>query len=186
MSSAEELQASRLRLLTTANQQRRMFERTLHDGPQQHLVALAVSVRLARTVAKNDPEAVDEALALLGEEVQSTLEALRQLAHRIYPPLLEDRGLRHALEAAGDRLPGDVEVGALERLSPDVEAAIYFCCTDAMEHAGAKVRVWQDDGQLHLSVTGPALDRVRLTDSITALGGEVRADDSGADATILL
>ena len=186
MSSAEELQASRLRLLTSANEQSLTFERTLHDGPQQHLVALAVSVRLARTTAKSNPAAVDEALSQLGDELQTTLEELRQLAQRIYPPLLEDRGLSHALSAANDRLPGDVDVGQLERLSPDVEAAVYFCCTEAMEHPGAKVRVWQDGTTLHLSVTGADIDTLRFGDYTTALGGELRTDPSCAEATIPL
>ena len=190
MSTVEELQASRLRLLTAGHEQRRTFERTLHDGPQQHLVALAVSVRLARTLAKSDPAGVDDVLAQLGDELQTTLEDLRQLAHRIYPPLLEDRGLSHALSAAGDRLPGDVDVGELERMSADVEAAVYFCCTEAMEHAGAKVRIWQDGSTLSLTVSG-ADDTVSFADCITApsaaksASSAVRQGDHSRQATNL-
>jgi signal transduction histidine kinase len=184
MTTVEELQASRLRLLTGANQERRGFERTLHDGPQQHLVALAVSVRLARTLAKNDPAGVDEVLAQLGEEVQATLEDLRDLAHRIYPPLLEDRGLGHALASAGDRLAGEVEVGDLQRLPIEVEAAVYFCCVEALEHKDAKVRIWQDGATLRFTVTGADIDAVNLGDHVAALGGELRVQPDGIEASI--
>jgi signal transduction histidine kinase len=184
MSTVEELQASRLRLLTTANDQRRTFERTLHDGPQQHLVALAVSVRLARTLAARDPAGVDGVLAQLGEEVQATLEDLRDLAHHIYPPLLEDRGLGHALASAGDRLAGEVEVGDLERLPVEVEAAVYFCCVEALEQKDAKVRLWQDGATLHFSITGAHVDALSLGDNVAALGGELRVEPACLEATI--
>jgi glucose-6-phosphate-specific signal transduction histidine kinase len=183
MSAAEELQASRLRLLTSANQQRRTFERNLHDGPQQHLVALAVSVRLARTMAKSNPDAVDEALSQLGDEVQTALEELRALAHRIYPPLLEDRGLAHALTAAGDRLPGTVDVGDLERLPADVEAALYFACTDVMEQNG-DIMLRRDGAALHLTAKGAGLATTSLADTVAALGGELRAEPGHLEALI--
>jgi signal transduction histidine kinase len=179
MTAVEDVQASRLRLLTAANQTRRLFERALHDGPQQHLVALAVSVRLARTMAKSDPSAVDDVLAQLGNDVQTTLEDLRELAHRIYPPLLEDRGLAHAVNAAGDRLAGTVEVGDLERLPPDVEAALYFACTDAMEQ-NADVRLWCEDSTVHLLVTGADVATTSLADTVAALGGDLRVDATTA------
>jgi len=185
MTAVEDGQASRLRLLTGANRTRRSFERSLHDGPQQHLVALAVTVRLARTLAKNDPSAVDDVLAQLGDDVQTALEELRALAHRIYPPLLEDRGLAHALGAAGDRLAGTVEVGDLDRLAPDVEAALYFACTDAMEQ-NADVRVWCEDATVHLVVTGTDIATTTLADTVGALAGDVRVDAKTAEATIPL
>jgi len=185
MSGAEELQASRLRLLTSANQQRRTFERNLHDGPQQHLVALAVSVRLARTMAKSNPDAVDEVLSQLGDEVQTTLEELRALAHHIYPPLLEDRGLAHALMAAGDRLPGTIDVGDLERLPTEVEAALYFACTEVMEQNG-DVMLRRDGDAVHLTAKGAGLATTSLADTVAALGGKVTVDPAGAEAVIPL
>jgi signal transduction histidine kinase len=185
VSEIEEVQASRLRLLSAGQKQRRTFERTLHDGPQQHLVALAVSVRLARTLAKRDPTAVDEVLAQLGDDVQATLQDLRDLAHRIYPPLLEERGLAHALGAAAGWLAGDVEVdGDLARMPAEIEAAVYFCCTDALERPGTKLRLWQDAGLLRLSVTGDAIDVVHLADCVRAVGGQVKAQPSCVEASI--
>jgi len=185
MTAPEELHASRLRLLTSANQKRRTFERTLHDGPQQHLVALAVSVRLARTMAKSNPDAVDEVLSQLGDEVQTALEELRALAHRIYPPLLEDRGLAHALMADGDRLPGTIDVGDLERLPAELEAALYFSCTDVMEQ-NANVRLWCEDATVRLAVTGTDVVTTSLADTVAALGGQITVDPAGAEATIPL
>lgn len=185
MTTAEDGQASRRRLLTSANTTRRTFERALHDGPQQHLVALAVTVRLARTLAKNDPSAVDDVLAQLGEDVQATLQELRELAHRIYPPLLEDRGLAHALTAAGDRLPGTADVAGLERLPADMEAALYFACTDLMEQ-NADVAIRCEDSTVHLSVTGADIATTSLADTVAALGGRLSVEPAGAEAVIPL
>ena len=185
MTAVEDAQASRRRLLTSANSTRRTFERALHDGPQQHLVALAVTVRLARTLAKNDPSAVDDVLAQLGEDVQATLQELRELAHRIYPPLLEDRGLAHALTSAGDRLPGTADVAGLERLPADLEAALYFACTDLMEQ-NADVAIKCEDSILHVVVTGVDIATTSLADTVTALGGDLRVDGTRTEATIPL
>ncbi|MBV8957445.1 MAG: hypothetical protein JO087_01640 [Actinobacteria bacterium] len=183
MTTAEDVQASRRRLLTNANLTRRTFERALHDGPQQHLVALAVTVRLARTLAKNDPTAVDDVLAQLGDDVQTSLQELRDLAHRLYPPLLEDRGLASALSAASDRLPGSADVSGLERLPTDVEAALYFACTDLMERH-ADVRLWCEGSTLHLTVTGADVATTSLADTVAALGGEIRMEPPRVEALI--
>ena len=82
---------------------RREIERNLHDGAQQHLVALAVNVRLARELAETDSEASLELLDQLGLDLQDAVQELRALAHGIYPPLLIDRGLEEALRAAAGR-----------------------------------------------------------------------------------
>ena len=72
---------------------RRRIERDLHDGPQQHLVALAVNLQLARDLVDADPLAAKALLEDMGREVQLALEETAKLAHRIYPPLLEAGGL---------------------------------------------------------------------------------------------
>ena len=95
---AEELRQSRARVVAAADFERRKIERDLHDGAQQHLVALAVSVRLARQLADSDPETTKEMLDQLGTDLQEAVQELRNLAHGIYPPLLMDRGLEAALE----------------------------------------------------------------------------------------
>jgi signal transduction histidine kinase len=201
---AEELRASRARVVAAGDEQRRKIERNLHDGAQQHLVALAVNLRLARTVARSDPAAADELLQQLGEDVQATLEELRTLAHGIYPPLLMDRGLGDALRAAAGRsvLPTEVEDADVGRFNPDTEAAVYFCCLEALQNAGkhagegakATIKVWQEDDHLHFSVTdtgagfdlaayGAGAGFVNMSDRVGAVGGTVRVDSAPGSGT---
>ena len=133
-----ELQASRARIVTAADESRRSIERDLHDGAQQHLVALAVRIGLARTLLDADPAAVPALLDALRADAQAAIGAVRELAHGIYPPLLRERGLGEALRTAAVRspLPCAVEVDLPGRYPPDVEACVYFCCLEAMQNAG--------------------------------------------------
>ena len=96
----ESLRASRRRLVRAADADRRRIERDLHNGVQQHLVALAVNVQLAGRLADTDPAAAKTLLEQLERDVQETLDATAQLAQRIYPPLLEPRGLAAVLRSA--------------------------------------------------------------------------------------
>lgn len=157
-----ELHESRARIVAAGDAERRRLERNLHDGAQQHLVALAVKVRLARDAVEDDPA---DAMTLLDElrtDLQDAIAELRALAHGIFPPLLVSGGLTHALPAAASRatLPATVECIDIDRYEPELEAAVYFCCVEAMQNAskhageGAKiaVRVWQDDGALRFTV----------------------------------
>jgi signal transduction histidine kinase len=189
-----DLQASRRRLVTTADAERRRIERDLHDGAQQHLVALAVGIRLVRDglaagAAPGDVELLDE----LDRGVRESITSLRHLAHGIYPPLLRDAGLGEALRAAAKRSPLDVTVaaGTLGRHPEQVEAAVYFCCLEALANAakhapGAAVTITLEagPGELRFEVgdTGPGFDPARtpagaglsnMADRIGALGGEV-------------
>src|SRR5208283_4680429 len=107
---ADELRESRARIVASGDAERRRMERDLHDGAQQHLVALAVNLRLVRDIIADDPEAGAEILDQLAKDVQDTIHELRELAHGIYPPLLVDSGLVEALRAAANRNPLDVEV----------------------------------------------------------------------------
>ena len=91
---ADELRESRARIVASGDAERRRVERNLHDGAQQHLVALAINLRLARDIVADDPEGAGEMLGQLAEDVQLTIKELRELAHGIYPPLLADNGLR--------------------------------------------------------------------------------------------
>jgi signal transduction histidine kinase len=131
-----ELAASRARVVAAADESRRRIERNLHDGAQQHLVALAVKLGLAQQV--DEPEMVGELLAELRSDVQGAIDALRELAHGIYPPLLRERGLPEALRAAATRapLPAEVDVRLPGRYPAEAETAVYFCCLEAMQNAG--------------------------------------------------
>ena len=134
-----DLQASRRRLVTTADAERKRIERDLHDGAQQHLVALAVGIRLVRdSLAACAPPADIELLDELDRGVRESIGSLRDLAHGIYPPLLRDSGLEEALRAAAKRSPLAVTVSAtdLGRHPEQVEAAVYFCCLEALANAG--------------------------------------------------
>ena len=192
---AEELRASRARIVAASDAARRQIERNLHDGAQQHLVALAVNVRLARKLVESDPGASAEMLDQLGEGLKDAVTELRALAHGIYPPLLVDRGIEEALRSAAGRaaLPTTVEAEGLERFTPEQEAAVYFCCMEALQNAGkhagevatATVHVWRDDAALcfEVSDTGAGFDAggvkghgagfVNMSDRVGAIGGTV-------------
>jgi signal transduction histidine kinase len=191
-STLDDLRASRSRLVAAADAERRRIERNLHDGAQQHLVALAVSLRLARDLAQDDPEASAEILDQLGHDVRDTIQQLRDLAHGIYPPLLADAGLAEALRAAAQRSPNAVRVDSTrDRFPAEVEAAVYFCCLEALQNAAkhapdadVEVRVWDDERVLRFEITddGPGFD-VRtataghgfqnMADRLGAIGGRV-------------
>jgi signal transduction histidine kinase len=200
---AEELRASRARIVATADAERRKIERNLHDGAQQHLVALAVNLRLTRDLLADDPEGAAEMLESLVDSVKDTVQELRDLAHGIYPPLLMDSGLPEALRAAGSRCPLDVTVDAsgVGRYSTEIEAAVYFCCLEALQNASkhapdATVAVTASDsaGRLHFEVAddGPGFDPavataghgfVNMSDRLGAIGGAVTWDSRPGEGT---
>jgi signal transduction histidine kinase len=132
----EDLRESRRRLVAAQDLERRKLERNIHDGAQQQLVALTVKLRLARTVLEKDPARVDAMLDELAAATQQALEDLRDLARGIYPPLLADQGLGAALEAQARRSPVPVTVHAagVGRHPPEVEAAVYFSCLEALQN----------------------------------------------------
>ena len=98
-----QLQESRARIVAAGDAERRKLERNLHDGAQQHLVALAVKLRLTRDAVEDDPA---DAIAMIDEikgNLQDAIQELRSLAHGIFPPLLVSGGLAEALPAAAAR-----------------------------------------------------------------------------------
>jgi signal transduction histidine kinase len=192
-----DLQSSRSRIVAASDAARRKIERDLHDGAQQHLVAMAVKVGLARQLISDDAETVEKLLAELREDTQATLSELRELAHGIYPPLLRDRGLAEALRAACNRstLPVALECDSEHRFDPEIEAAIYFCCIEALQNAGKHageganvvVRVTQEDDVVQFEVADdgagfdPSEERagvgfVNMNDRLGAIGGGVEVD----------
>ena len=114
----EEIRASRTRIIEAADDARRVLERNLHDGAQQRLVALSVSLRLAEARTATDPA---EAATIIGgarEELAAALEELRELARGIHPAVLTDRGLAAAVEALVVRTPLPVDRGDPARAAP--------------------------------------------------------------------
>ena len=107
---------------------------TVHSSTSSDWLSSCGSLASSRS---SDPEKANGILGGLDSEIQETLDHLRDLAHGIYPPLLQDRGLADALAAAALRAPiaARVEARGLGRYPPDVEATVYFCCLEALQNA---------------------------------------------------
>ena len=189
----EELRASQRRLVTAQDQERRRLERNIHDGAQQQLVALSVKTRLARDLTARDPAKVAEMLTQIDAEIQTALGDLRDLARGIYPPLLIDEGLGAALDAQARRslVPTTIRADGLGRYPPEVEAAVYFSCLEALQNVAkyaeansATVILAQSNGHLTFEVVDdgrgfdPAAERTGtglqgIADRLGALHGEL-------------
>jgi signal transduction histidine kinase len=132
-----ELRASRARLVDATEAERRRIERDLHDGTQQRLVSLAMSLGLLDTKLPLDPEAAKPIAQEARAALAVALEELRELSHGIYPAVLTERGLTAAIEELVDRaaLPAYLEVSIDERPAPAVEAAAYFVVSEALTNA---------------------------------------------------
>jgi signal transduction histidine kinase len=186
----QEVVASRARIVTATDTERRRLERDLHDGAQQRLVALALSLRMARSrLGENaDPEAAN-ALRDAADELGLALAELREFARGIHPAILTEAGLADALESLAQRspVPASVEITLHTRPPPSVEAAVYFVVSEALanaaKHAGASsvcVTVTEHDGRVVAQViddgAGGADERrgtglMGLSDRIAAVGG---------------
>jgi len=130
----EDLRASRARIVEAGTHERRRLERNLHDGAQQRLVALSLSLRLAQGKLRKDPDSADEMITAAQEELTLALAELRELARGIHPAVLSDRGLGAALEALAGRAPLEVELAEVpaDRLPEAIEAAAYFVVAEAL------------------------------------------------------
>jgi signal transduction histidine kinase len=173
----DDLRASRARVVTSADAERRRIERELHDGVQQHLVALAVNIQLVRQLADSDLDAMRSLLDDVARDVREALESVRALAQTVYPPLLLDRGLEEALRAAvlEAGMTASVDVETTGRFTPEVEAAVYLGCVEAIV-PGAVVHVWETDEVLRFEVAGKGIeldDASTASDRARALGGDL-------------
>jgi signal transduction histidine kinase len=203
----DELRASRQRLVSAQDLERRRLERNLHDGAQQHLVALKVKLGLAELLLGRDPEKAAETLEQLKSDADEALETLRDLARGIYPPLLADKGLVVAFESQARKatIPVRVESDGVARYTPDVEATVYFCVLEALQnvqkYAAAtqvivRLRAGTDPARLTFEVeddgTGFDAATVRkgtgltnINDRMDALGGTVQViSHPGAGTTV--
>jgi signal transduction histidine kinase len=193
---ATEVRASRRRLIAAQDAERHRLERDLHDGAQQQVVALKVKLGIARTLAQR--EGADEIVtrvALLADETQHAVDALRAVAHGIYPPLLESEGLETALRAVERASPIALSVIAsgLARYDRQAEETIYFCVLETIEQArmsgasGVHVTVAEAGADLVLSIDvdgrSTELDLTSVTDRIDAAGGRISIDERSGGAT---
>ena len=129
----EDLRASRARLVEAGMAERRRLERDLHDGAQQRLVSLALSLRLARNKVDSDPGGAVEVMDGAAHELELALEELRELARGIHPAVLSDRGLDAALRTLAARAPLPVDLTTSVNGVPDaVESAAYFVVSEAL------------------------------------------------------
>jgi len=201
---ADELQASRGRLVAAADAERRRIERDLHDGAQQHLVAIAIKAKLIEQLTDKDPARALQLTHQLQQDASSALDEIRSLAHGIYPPLLSSGGLSEALPSACRRAPvsASVEVNGVGRHPAEVESAVYFCCLEALQNvakyagggAEASVHVWKDDGQLLFEVVdsgagfeeqeaGKGVGLTNMKDRLGAVGGILEVESAPGKGT---
>ena len=177
-----DLRASRARVIAAGDAERRRLERNLHDGAQQHLVGLMLSLRLARSRLRTeaDQEAVAE-VADAERELLLALDELRDLAHGLFPAVLAEEGLARALEFLAEQAPRPVRLGARpgRRLPADVEAAAYFLVARLAERPDPRaidVNVREEGAMLLVEVRceGDPGDLVDMEDRVGALDGRVR------------
>jgi signal transduction histidine kinase len=190
----QDLRSSRQRILDAADAERRRLERDLHDGAQQRMVAVAVTLGLAQAQLERDPAAAAELIQQARDEAQMAVKELRELARGIHPALLSDRGLEAALDALASRAPVPVEISGVpeEPLPRPVEAAVYFVTAEALtnmaKHARAtcaSVEITVDDGHVRLEIRDDGVGGADsaagggvagLCDRVEALDGEMTID----------
>ena len=179
---AEALAASRRRILTARDEERRRLERRVHGGPLRRLSGMDDRLREIEQVLASSPEAATPLLEALGRETTETLDSLRELARGVFPPLLADSGLAVALDAHVRKLDPSPELTidpALSNgaVSSAVAAAAYFCAVVLLEESGgtSPLEAGLEDGRVVLRLAGPvgADALVRVRDRAEAQGGEV-------------
>ena len=198
----QELEASRQRIVAAGDDARRKLERNLHDGAQQRLVSISLSLRLAQGRLEKDPAGAQEVLEASREELARALEELRELARGIHPAVLTDRGLEAALESLASRaaLPVEIE-GPRASLPAPVEAAAYYVVSEALANvtkyakaSSVMVTVQQANGCAVVEVADDGVggaDPTRgsglrgLADRLASLNGKLAIDSpSGAGTRV--
>ncbi len=190
-----ELRASRQRIVATADAARRRLERDVHDGAQQHLVALAVNLSLAATVAGRDPgraaDMIDE-LRSAAEAAQATLD---ELSRGIYPRSLVESGPAAALRAAwhSSPLPVHLHDATARRHPVEIESAAYFGCLEAVQNAvkhsagsRVEVRLTESAGTLQVEVAddGTGFDPATVADGAGLANMRTRIESLGGALTV--
>ena len=203
----DDLQASRQRIVVAGDDARRRLERDLHDGAQQELVAVKVQLSIAEDMVDEldgDTEPVIELLAKLKSQTGDALENLRDISRGLYPPLLAAEGLRTALTSQARKasvVDISVEADDLGRYAQDIEACVYFCCTEAFQNMAkyaqaseGVVRVAEEDQGLRFVVedNGVGFDTTcmdagagcrNMADRLEALGGSLVIDSAPGKGT---
>jgi signal transduction histidine kinase len=183
------LRAAEKRLVLAADADRRAIERELHQGLQQHLVALAVALQLAERAADADPEAVKPLLEDMRRDVQQAIDETARLAQRIYPATLELGGLAALLRSAAVNagVAATVEIDADPSCPPVVAMTIYLCWLALVGSGGATIRVREGKKALEFELVGQASDGEleRLRDRVESLGGRLTIEPGPGGGTRL-
>jgi signal transduction histidine kinase len=172
----DDLRDAQQRILAATDEERRRIERDLHDGAQQRLVAVTLTLRLAESRLATDPASAAPLVTKAREEAQLAIEELRELARGIHPALLSDHGLAAALEALATRAPVPVEVSGVppDPLCQAVEAAAYYVTAEALTNVAKYARA--SHAFVHLSIEGDCL-RLQVRDD--GVGGADPSTGSG-------
>lgn len=199
-----DVQASRARIVTAGDAERRRLERDLHDGAQQRLVALSLALRRAQ--GQLEPSSGDDLVESLEDAsklVKDALAELRELARGIHPAVLSETGLAGAIPALAARSPLRVDVGAIpkDRLPAEVEAAAYFFVSEALANAAkhapdatVSVEAQHVDGALTIAVAddgpggaapGDGSGLQGLDDRMAAIGGRLEIESPAGAGTTL-
>ena len=189
-SQLTEVRASRGRIVTAADAERRRIERNLHDGAQQRLVTLSVALGLEATRAD---AAASDVLSRAQDEVEQAIAELRELARGIHPTLLRDEGLDAAVQALARRatLPVTVHGATRGRLPDPVELAAYFVVSEALtnvvKHASATdatVLLERKPDSLRVTVSDDGIGGARVTAQSGLAGLRDRLE--ALDATLVI
>jgi PAS domain S-box-containing protein len=201
--SRAELDASRARIVATADATRRRIERDLHDGAQQQLVSLALETRAAEAVVPPELGELRAELAHVAEGLTDVVDGLREIALGIHPPLLEEGGLGPALKTLARRspVPVQLDVRVDERSPEPIEVAAYYvvseAVTNAAKHANASVvfvEVRRKDGALRVSIRDDGVGGadpsrgsglIGLKDRAEAIGGRISLESAREEGTSL-
>jgi signal transduction histidine kinase len=180
---ADELKASRERLIDAQDVERRRLERDLHDGAQQHLVALTVNLRLAQTLSMGSPDRAGELLARQADAAATAIQTLSSLSRGIYPRLLSEQGLVPALRfaVATSAIPVTITADDVVRLPAAVVAGLYFCCMEAVQNAAKHSRA----SGVSIELTGDGLEsRLVIADDGVGFSTPAPADTGGGLANM--
>jgi signal transduction histidine kinase len=192
---AADLTASRERLIEMQDAERKRLERDIHDGAQQNLVALAVNLRLAQRLVARSPERAAEVIAAQSEAAASAIGTLLQLSRGIEPAVLAEHGLVSALTSVAQTSALQVRVDADSelRLPLHIEAALYFCCLEALQNAAkhsggtiATITLRRTQAGVTLSVVndGRSFDSTQVTAGAGLANMRDRVDSVGGTLTL--
>ncbi len=197
----EEMRASRARIMRAADEAREKLERNLHDGAQQRLVAVSISLRLALAKLQESTDDARVLLAAASDELTQAMEDLRELARGIHPSVLTDCGLGRALQVLASRAPLEVSIQneLVERLPSPVEAAAYYVVAESLtnvakyaEASRVDVRVFCRNGSAIVEVVDDGIggaDAARgtgirgLIDRVEALDGRLELESPSSGGT---